>query len=129
MVELSLVVTLLALLVPAVYLWWRSMESSLHAGTARVEAAEATRTIAEELRRDLFTLGWREPGALVLAGDRCASVEYLVEDRRLVRRADERCGGTRTLATRVASLTRTAWGVEVVFADGTAMRIATGREP
>ena len=118
LIELVTVLTLSSIVVPGIYLFWRSAEKGLQEAVAQVETADAARTISEELRRDLLTLSWKDGDALVLAGKApCTEVRYEVAESVLHRRAEAACGGgDRAIARHVESLRRTPWGVEMTFA-------------
>ena len=106
------------MLVPGIYLFWRSAQKGLTEAVAQVESAASARTVSEELRRDLLTLDWKDGESVVLTGRApCDEVRYEVVQAVLYRRAAPACGGgDRALARHVESLRRTRWGVEVTFA-------------
>ena len=115
-IELAIVITVTAVLVPATYLFWRSMHSSYDESIAFLRISDETRAFSEELRRDRMLMRWADPSALAMTGDgACRRVEYRLEERALVRTGDGECGVRRAVATNVMSATRTAWGVELVF--------------
>jgi prepilin-type N-terminal cleavage/methylation domain-containing protein len=116
MIELAIVLTITAVIIPGIYLWWRAAERGLFEAVAQIESADAARTVSEELRRDLLLLSWKDAETLALQGKACAEVRYEIEQSVLHRRAGAKCGGDRALARRVESLTRTPWGVELTFA-------------
>ena len=118
LIETSIVLTVTAILVPAIYLWWRAAEKGLQEAVVQLESADAARTVSEELRRDLLTLSWKDAGSTVLTGKSpCTEVRYEIAESVLHRHAAAGCGGgDRALARHVESLRRTKWGVEMVFA-------------
>lgn len=118
LIELAIVTSISAVLVPGIYLFWRSAQKGLTEAVAQVESADAARIVSEELRHDLLTLWWKDEESLVLAGKGpCKEVRYEVVESVLHRRAADACGGgDRALARHVESLRRTRWGVEMTFA-------------
>ena len=127
LIEMAITLSITAVIVPGVYLWWRAAEKGLNEAAAQLESADAARTVSEELRRDLLTLSWKDAGAVVLTGKApCAEVRYEVADGVLHRRAPGSCGGgDRAIARHVESLRRTTWGVEMTFAR----RLGASSEP
>jgi prepilin-type N-terminal cleavage/methylation domain-containing protein len=126
LIELAVSLSILALLVPLVFMMGRSFEEHAFQAAAQAEAAAAMRSVSEELRRDLKTMGWPDDTALKLAGaGQCPSVEYkLNADSTLVREGAEGCGPARTIAANVRSISRETGGLRVVFFK----RVAAGRE-
>lgn len=117
LLELAIVLTVTALVLPGLYLHWRSLEGQLALAHWDVSTAEQVRTVYEELARDA-RLGQLAPQALEfrLRGS-CASATWEVSGaRRLTRAAPADCGGVRTLATGVEALRRVRGGVELDFA-------------
>ena len=113
LVELSIVVSIFAILLPAIFLFERSFESAALRADAALDAAAGMRSFSEELRLDLRTLHLG-PEDLALSGG-CGTVRYTIVDGALVRDAGSECGGRRALARHVASVTRRGALVEVVF--------------
>lgn len=117
LIELAIVTSISTVLVPGIYLFWRSAQKGLTEAVAQVESADAVRTVSEELRHDLLTLWWKDEESLVLAGKGpCKEVRYEVVESVLHRHAEPACGGDRAIARHVESLRRTRWGVEMTFA-------------
>ena len=115
--ELVIVLAMLGVLGPAIYHSWRAAENGVHEAAATFDAAAATRSLSEELRRDLLTLSWRNEQDLTLSGrGPCGEVRYELSAGVVHRRATDACGGDRAVAAHVESLVRTPWGVDVVFA-------------
>lgn len=127
LIEQAIVLSVTAVVVPSIYLWWRAAEKGLNEAAAQLESADAARTVSEELRRDLLTLSWKDAETVVLTGKApCAEVRYEVADGVLHRRAPASCaGGDRAIARHVQSLRRTTWGVEITFAR----RLDTSPDP
>lgn len=120
MIELAIVISIAVLLLPSIYLFWRSEERALFEAVAKIEAADAARSISEELRRDLATMHWAGENGMLLAGGSCTEVRYEVVGAVAFRRAPASCGGDRAIARHVEHLRRTPWGgVEMVFARHT----------
>jgi type II secretory pathway pseudopilin PulG len=110
-VELTICIAILAVLVPLVWRFALAAEDRSALALANEETAAAMRTVSEELRLDARR-GPPLPGEVAWAE---CDVRYRVDDGVLVREATGTCGGPRALARRVASVTRTSEGVEVVF--------------
>lgn len=114
LVELAIVVSLLALIVPALFVYARSLEEQHALGVFAVEVAEELRTVGEALRADLREGGFVDGQRVATAG-RCGAEWVVTPSKTLERRASEACGGRQTLATRVTSLSRVPAGVELTF--------------
>lgn len=137
-VELAIVISISAVLVPAIYVLGRNVQSGFLESLATVRAADAARALSEELRHDRATMRWDDVAtvALALAGDgACSRIVYRLDGRTLVREgAAGDCGAPRAIAKDVVSVQRTAWGVELVLdasglrpdARHVTMRIAIG---
>ena len=117
LIEMSIVVSILAVLVPLIFMFGRSFQDAQFEAAAQVEAAAAMRAVSEELRRDLKTMAWLEDSGLQLAGaGACKDVEYrLTEEHRVVRKGGEGCGPERVIAANVRAFQREAGGLRVVF--------------
>lgn len=126
LLEFAICLSILALLVPAVFMMGRAFEEHAFQAAAQAEAASAMRSVSEEFRRDLKTMGWPDDTQLKLAGaGQCPAVEYrLTPEHTLVREGAEGCGPARTLAANVRSIERLTGGLRVVFFK----RVAVGRE-
>ena len=113
LVELAVVMTISAIIIPCAYVIQRSFETNQGRSLARVEAARTARGVSEELRKDLRTRHFdgamrlsTGEGAAVLA-DPCATVAYVVSDAgALTRQIDAACGPSRVVARNVAGITR-----------------------
>ena len=114
LIELSLVLSLTALLVPAVFLAWRSLEAEMTRAQRTLDAAEVVRTVGEELRLDARS-GRLAPGAVEFERrDACGPVRYaLTSAGALLRTAPAACGGEKALASGVSGLRRVPGGVEL----------------
>ena len=113
-IELAIVISISAILVPAVYLFARTLEDQQAIGLRHLEVADQTRTLAEALGADRRGLHFSGPTSLKLEGPSpCAPVEYSLTPARTVERRD--CSGTTTLATQVQSLGHVAGGVAIAF--------------
>jgi len=126
LIELAICLSILALLVPVGFAMGRAFEQHAFQAAAQLEAASAMRSVSEELRRDLKTMGWPDETSLKLQGaGLCPRVEYkLTADNTLIREGAEGCGPARTLAAHVRSIQRETGGLRVVFFK----RVAVGRE-
>ena len=126
LIELAVSLTLLSLFVPIAFMAGRSLQEAQFEAVAEVEAAAAMRSVSEELRRDLKTMGWPDDGALRLEGaGECPEVEYvLTEARVLERQGQAGCGPVRAIAANVRSVQRERGGVRVVFSR----RVSATRE-
>jgi hypothetical protein len=113
-VELAIVVSLLALIVPALFVYARSLEEQHARGVFAVEVAEALRTVGEALRADLRGGAWADAQRVATTGS-CAAEWAVTPSQALERRATEACGGRQALATHVAGLARVPAGVELTF--------------
>lgn len=115
-VELAIVLSVAAVLVPVVYGFVAHTEDQTQLGHWHLDSAVGLRTAAEELGLDARrgeALDGDEVGFQVGG---CA-VRYRVNDASsLVRDAPEACGGPRGLATSVESVAWGRGGVELVFA-------------
>src|SRR2546428_12807577 len=69
LVELAIVLSCLAVMVPAVWLLDRGIESDLARAAARLDAAASMRALSEELRDDLGTMKLEDGGAGAFPGD------------------------------------------------------------
>ena len=118
MVELAIVTSILALTIPGLYLFARTLEEPHAIGLWQLDVADSVRTASEELRADART-------ARLLPGDDlrlerrgpCSPVAYVVTPGRTLRReAPAGCEPPRTVATHVVSARRVSSGVELGFA-------------
>lgn len=117
-VELAVCLSISAVLVPSVFVFARSLESTQRVARWHLENADAVQRIDEALQRDAQR-GVVEQGALAWGG--ACPVRYVVTEAfALERQAGEACGGTQVLATGVRSLTRVPGGVALSF--GLALR-------
>ena len=115
LIELSIVISITALLLPLVWFFGRALEADHRDALAQTVASREMRALTEELRRDLRTLRLEGPDGLRLTGAACR-VEYALAGEVLERRAPEACGGTRAVASPVRSLLRSGARLEVRFA-------------
>ncbi len=117
LLELAIVMSIVAILIPLLWLSGRTLEAEHRDALADATAAREMRALSEELRRDLRTLRWQGSTGLVLEGTgSCAHVEYVLTGEVLERRALESCGGTRVVAAQVQGIERTTRRLEVLFA-------------
>ncbi len=114
MVELAIVVSIAAILLPLVYSFAWHLESQRALVQWNLEVADATRSLNEELRLDRRAGGLVAGPALRFDRPTCPA-EYLLVDQTLVRRADAACAGDRGLARNVGSFERVDGGVELIF--------------
>lgn len=114
LVELSVVMAVAAIVIPAGWMLVRSQESAHHSALARASAAREMRSISEEIRRDLRSMQPAQGDGLVLRGA-CGSVTYTLDDGTLVRSGDEACGARRPVATHVAAIERQGNTVTIAF--------------
>jgi prepilin-type N-terminal cleavage/methylation domain-containing protein len=118
LLELSVVLTITALVLPFVWVVGRSLEADYRDALAQAVAAREMRALSEELRRDLRTLRLQGGSGLRLSGPgACGVVEYALAGEVLERRGPAACGGTRAVATPVHSLGREGDRLEVIFAS------------
>lgn len=117
LVELAIVISVSSLIVPSVYLLARNLDDQRARGLWHITVAEQVRTVSESLQADRRALAFAGPGPLRLEGKGgCAPIVYEVTPgKALVRRAPERCGGERTLATQVSSAKHLPGGLELTF--------------
>lgn len=91
LVELSVVTTILALVVPSTLLMWRTLESRDLELSAQLAFTASVRTASEELRRDLHA--GAPVGGLVFRGEAtCGDVTYVREDDGTFVRKTAGCG-------------------------------------
>lgn len=123
LVELAIVLTILAIVTPAVFLLMRSIADDHARAVARLEDADAVRLVSESLRQDLRTgrLASAPAGLRVEGPGACFPVDYRVDGSVLVREAPAACGGAQALARRARSLSVEARVVTLVLgAEGEA---------
>lgn len=108
LIELAIVLSISAVMVPLVFVFHRQLESAQLRAQGRLEAAAGAAAIAEELRRDTFPGSRSGPHSFVRAG---CEVRYRLENRVLFRRADEACGGSRPVARKVLALDASSPGM------------------
>jgi len=115
--ELSICLSVLALLSPVVYALLRGHEDRAAIARWRLECADGARAAAEELRLDARRgRALREGDAVGFAWAGC-EVSYAVNaEGALLREASPACGGARALARRVESIAWAPGGVELTFA-------------
>lgn len=109
-VELAICLSISAILVPSVFLFVRSLETTQRVARWHLETADAVQRLDEALQRDALRSA-AEPGALAWGGD--CPVRYAVTEAFALERRD--CGGAQVLATGVRELRRVPGGVEVSF--------------
>ena len=117
MVELAVVFTLLVVLVPLIFVFFRIGAGDFQKANATLEVAEQVRDLSEELRLDARNgqlpatgLGFEGTGA-------CSPVSYRLVGSSVVREAPQACGGTRALVRNVTELSRTGALVKVRVAQ------------
>ena len=117
-IELAIVLSISAIVIPAIYLFGRGVEERRAIGLWHFEVADEVRSLSEALKSDRRQLTFAPRGSLHLSGaDDCGGVDYLLTPAHaLVRRTAAGCGGERTLATHVEALTHVPGGVAVTFA-------------
>lgn len=124
LIELAICMSILALLLPLVWVFGRTLEAEHRDVVSQASSARELRALTEELRLDLRTRSLKSTTGLVLQGaGSCALVEYALAGEVLERRAGPDCGGTRAVAAPVQSVRRDGALLEVVFAHH------SGREP
>lgn len=117
-IELAVCLSISAVLVPSVFVFARSLESTQRVAQWHLENADAVQRIDEALQRDAAR-GAMEQGGLAWGG--ACPVRYVVTGAfALERQAGEACGGTQVLAAGVRSMTRVPGGVALSF--GLALR-------
>lgn len=112
-VELAVVLSISAILVPSAFVFARSVESTQRLASWHLETAEAVQRIDEALQRDAAR-GGLDPSELSWGG--ACRVNYAVTSAfAFERRAAEACGGTQVLANGVRQAKRVPGGVELSF--------------
>ncbi len=115
MIELAIVITIAAIMLPLLYGFAWHVERQLALAQWTLEAADGVRTLSEELRLDARAGKLAQGPDLSFEREGC-SVRYTVDEARvLVRTAPDACGGTRGLVRDVGSLVVEPGGVEVTF--------------
>jgi len=113
LVELSVNLTVAAVILPLIYALARGVEDRVTIGLWHLETADGVQTVAESLRADART-GRLAPGEEPrFLRDGCAVVYRVDEEQVLLR---EGCGTTEGMARFVASVARVEGGVELHFA-------------
>jgi len=107
LLELAIVLTLLAVLSPALFLLMRGIADDHARAAARLEDADAVRLVSETLRQDLRTGRLASaPAGLRLEGPgACFPVDYRVVGAVLWREAPAACGGAQALARHAHGIT------------------------
>ncbi|HVE86026.1 MAG TPA: type II secretion system protein [Myxococcales bacterium] len=117
MIEMAVVTSILALTIPGLYLFARTLDDHHQIGLWHLEVADGVRTAGEELRADARAarllpgedIRFQRPGP-------CSPISYVVAPGgALVRGAPPGCEPPRALATHVVSARRVAAGVELGF--------------
>lgn len=122
LVELALCLSLVTILVPAVYIFSLGVSDRTHLASWHLETADAVRTISEVLRSDRLSRERLPEGISFRSGD-CVS-SYTVSEGALLR--SDSCDGEQVLARGVSSLSAATGGVEVTFRC--ALRQSHGQE-
>ena len=117
-VELAIVLSISAILVPAIYVFGHNLEHQRAVGLWQLEVADEVRSLGEALRGDRRALKFSARGGLRLDGPGpCSPIEYtLSPEKTIVRRAPAACGGETTLSTHVTRLTHEPGGITATFA-------------
>lgn len=114
-IELSVVLSVAAIMIPIVYQFAGHIEDQSRLGHWLVESADGVRAISEELRLDATRGLAAEDSEVAFVVGEC-HVRYVVNDEAvLVRQATDACGGARGLATAVEQFSWSPGGVEIVF--------------
>lgn len=106
MVELAIVVSLLAILVPLIFMLFRIGAADFERANATLDAANHLRDLSEELRLDARNGSLAESGVTFEGAGACFPVSYRLVGRSVVREAPQACGGVRALVRDVTELTR-----------------------
>lgn len=119
LVELTIVISILAVVIPGTYVLYRTFQDQYLSAIARMQSATGARSIGEELRRDVRTHRMTDATDTkwVLESDtntECPRIEYVLEAERLVRKG-KGCGAERGLARNVARIGADETGVQVDF--------------
>ena len=112
-VELAVVVSISAILVPLVFVFASQLETTARIAQWHLDNAAAVQRISEALRQDARS-GPRAGDALAWGGP-CAVRYVVTEAFALERQAAASCGGKQVLATGVRSITPVSGGVELSF--------------
>lgn len=106
MVELAIVVTLMAILVPLVFMLFNRGAADFQKANATLEAAEQLRDLSEELRLDARNGALAPTGVAFESAGACSPVTYRLVDASVVREAPAGCNGTRALVRHVREFVR-----------------------
>lgn len=113
LLELLIVIAILGIMAPIVAAVGSQLEDNQLRALDKLDAARSAREVSESLRVDLAT--HRFDRAMALQGP-CGALAYVVDERQVLwRRAPEKCGGDRALASRVAHVSRRGGLVEIAF--------------
>jgi prepilin-type N-terminal cleavage/methylation domain-containing protein len=112
-VELAVVVSISAILVPLMFVFARQLETTARIAQWHLDNAAGVQRVAEALRQDARS-GPREGDQLAWGGP-CAVRYVVTQSFALERQAAESCGGKQVLATGVRAITPVSGGVELSF--------------
>ena len=107
MVELAIVVSILALLVPLIFMVFRIGAADFEKANATLYAANQLRDLSEELRLDERNGTLADSGLTFAGAGACFPVTYRLVGSSVVREAPQACGGVRALVRDVTEFTRT----------------------
>jgi prepilin-type N-terminal cleavage/methylation domain-containing protein len=107
MLELAIVVTLMGILVPLIFMFFRIGAADYSRAQATLDAARELRELGEELRLDGRNGRLAATGVAFEGEGACFPVTYRLQGAALVREAPAACGGARGLVRNVASMERT----------------------
>ncbi len=117
MAELAVVFTLLVVLVPLIFMFFRIGAADFQKANATLEVAEQVRDLSEELRLDARNGQLAATGLAFEGTAGCSPVSYRLVGSSVVREAPAACGGTRALVRDVTEFARTGAIVKVRVAQ------------
>ena len=114
-IELVVCISVASLLIPSVFMAWRSMSRAHYRASARLDAASGMRAFSEELRRDLMSMRvvasptsrtqLTLKGPVIEPAAPCPKVTYRIDEHDVLRREGAAgCGPARAVATSVRSI-------------------------
>lgn len=115
LVELAIVMSLSAILVPAAFMFVRHLTARAELATFELEVATTLRAVAEQVELDA-------------ARPACATAKWTLDGEALTRTASAECGGAQVFARRVRSFERVAGGAAVVFGLRVSPELTVTRE-
>jgi len=116
LIELMISMSIITILVPALFQLWRVVEGNQLLVHDRTMDARVARTVGDQLASDQAHLDLAAGDALLFTGPPpCERVAWRLEQDAVVRDAPAGCGGRTVLARQVATFERDGAVVELVF--------------